>query len=234
MLVHEGDSRTSKIDLLLAAVLAFVAGGVNSAGFLAFGYFSANMTGNVSMISDHMSVREFSAALAFLMIVVMFVLGAFSASLFIEIGKQRRLANIYALTLLSEAALLLAVGLYAGSAGPAANGITIAGLLSFTMGSQNAASTRISGSRVRTTHVSGIATDIGVGLALLIGGKAAPERPQIVRRLTLHAATVLFFLLGGVAGVLGYKAAGGSVFCAFSVILLALCARYIRRTAIAR
>ena len=105
MLVHEGDSRTSKIDLLLAAVLAFVAGGVNSAGFLAFGYFSANMTGNVSMISDHMSVREFSAALAFLMIVVMFVLGAFSASLFIEIGKQRRLANIYALTLLSEAAL---------------------------------------------------------------------------------------------------------------------------------
>lgn len=233
MLVHEGDSRTSTIDLLLAAVLAFVAGGVNSAGFLAFGYFSANMTGNVSMVSDHLSISELRAALAFLMIVVMFVLGAFSASLLIEIGKQRRLANIYALTLLSESALLMAVGIYAAASGETANGITIAGLLSFTMGIQNAASTRISGSRVRTTHVSGIATDIGVGLALLIGGRASPERTQIIRRLTLHAATVAAFLIGGIAGVLGYKALGGVVFCAFPVVLLALCARYLRHRVIA-
>ena len=232
MLVHEGESRTSKIDLLLATALAFVAGGVNSAGYLAFGYFSANMTGNVSMISDHLSIRELNAAIAFATIVVMFILGAFCASLFIEIGRQRRLSNIYALTLLAESALLMGVGLYTASS--AFGGITIAGLLGFTMGIQNAASTRLSGSRVRTTHVSGIATDIGVGLALLIGNSTASDRAQTVRRLSLHGTTILSFLLGGIAGVLGYKLAGGMVFCVFAVILLALCARYLRsRTAAA-
>lgn len=227
MLIHEGENRTSRIDLLLAAALSFVAGGVNSAGYLAYGYFSANMTGNVSLISDHISIQEFTVAIAFVTIVTMFILGAFSASLFIELGKRRRLSNIYALTLLSEAVFLMAVGIYTAKLGSSVNGVTIAGLLSFTMGLQNAASTRISGSRVRTTHVSGIATDIGVGLALMTGDARAPDRPMVARRLVLHITTLLSFLLGGVAGFLGYKTTGGVTFCAFSFILFSLCARYL-------
>jgi uncharacterized membrane protein YoaK (UPF0700 family) len=229
MLIHEGDTRTTAIDLMLASVLAFVAGGVNSAGFLSFGYLSANMTGNVSMISDHISTGAMNIALTFAAIVGMFICGAFAASLVIELGKRRRLPNIYALTLLVEVVLLMAVGLYAACVGATANVTLVAGLLSFTMGIQNAASTRISGSRVRTTHISGIATDIGVGLALILGSVGTVDRHLLIDRLKLHLATILAFLIGGIAGVLGFKLAGGLAFCGFSLVLMALCARYLLR-----
>ena len=228
MLVQEGSSRTLSIDLLLAAVLAFVAGGINSAGYIAFGYFSANMTGNVSLISDHLSLREPGIAIAFLAIVVLFVLGALCAALLIQYGKKRHLLNIYALTLLSEAVLIMAVGLAIWVIGDATSGIGVVGVLSFTMGIQNAASTTITDSRVRTTHLSGVATDIGVGLARLTS--PTTDRPQTVERLKLHCTTVVSFLVGGVVGVYGFKVGGGAIFCVFSGILVVMCARYLRRS----
>jgi uncharacterized membrane protein YoaK (UPF0700 family) len=228
MLIHEGDSRTPRTDLMLASSLAFVAGGVNSAGFLAYKYFSANMTGNVSMASDHFAVFQFDLALGFLAIIVMFILGAFAASLFIEFGRRRRRSNVYALTLILEAALLILVGLVVALSPRAPNGVLIVGLLSFTMGIQNAASTRISGSRVRTTHVSGVATDLGVGLAILLGASSNTDKLVIVQRLKLHLATIVFFALGGVLGVLGHQALGGVSFCVFAMPLIILSVRYLK------
>lgn len=228
MLLHEGDSRTPQTDLMLASSLAFVAGGVNSAGFLAYQYFSANMTGNVSMASDHFAVAQFDLALGFLAIILMFIFGAFTASVIIEFGRRQRRSNIYALTLILEAALLILVGLAMTLSPRAPNGVLIVGLLSFTMGIQNAASTRISGSRVRTTHVSGVATDLGVGLAMLFGSSTSADRLAIALRLKLHLATIVFFALGGVLGVLGHPHLGGVSFCVFAMPLIILSVRYLR------
>lgn len=228
MLIREGNSRTPAVDLMLASILAFVAGGVNSAGYLAYHYFSANMTGNVSMASELLSVSRFDLALGFLTVVVMFILGAFLASLLIEIGKRQRRNNIYALTLAVEAGLLLSIGLVAALSERPPNGIVMVAILSLTMGIQNAASTRISGSRVRTTHVSGVATDIGVGLAMILGLGAKGERTATARRLKLHAATIVFFALGGVLGVVGYESLGGATFCVLAAPLMILSLRYLR------
>ncbi|MGI4764780.1 MAG: DUF1275 family protein, partial [Janthinobacterium lividum] len=52
MLIREGQARSFPIDLRLACLLSLVAGGLNSAGFYAVGFFSANMTGNVSTMAD--------------------------------------------------------------------------------------------------------------------------------------------------------------------------------------
>jgi uncharacterized membrane protein YoaK (UPF0700 family) len=227
MLIKEGESRTLRADILLASSLAFVAGGVNSAGYLGSGYFSANMTGNVSLISDHVSAGDLYLAIAFFSIVAMFVAGAFAASLFIQIGKRYKLPAIYPLTLLAEAALLMGIGVYALKSGSAISGVGTVGVISFSMGIQNAASTRISGSRVRTTHVSGVATDIGVGIAQLLDPSDAHAGRHSRDRLLLHSATVASFLAGGTVGVLCYRAAGGAVFCAFSIVRLLLCVRYL-------
>lgn len=227
MLVHEGESRSSTIDRLLAAVLALVAGGVNSAGFLAFGFFSANMTGNVSMTSDNLSIGQTGLALAFLAIVVMFILGAFVAGLMIEIGKRNSVTNVYSWALLGEAALLMSPSILLATLTVPPDGVTIVAILSFAMGIQNAASTRISGSRVRTTHVSGVATDIGVGLAFLISGSRLTDRQQVISRLALHVTTLASFLIGGIAGVLGYQVFGSGVFCGFSLTLVAICVGHL-------
>ncbi|MCP8896166.1 DUF1275 domain-containing protein [Shinella daejeonensis] len=229
MLIQEGAGRSIRIDLLLAAILSFVAGGVNGAGYFAFGYFSANMTGNVSLISDHISLGQLVVALVLLSIVGLFILGAFVATLFIRIGRDNHLGNIYALTLLAEAALLLLVGVVDLSHPPVHKGVLIVGLLSFAMGIQNAASTRISESRVRTTHVSGIATDIGVGLATLWRCPDDTMRTATQQRLLLHVTTILAFLAGGIAAIVLYKSLAGGVFIAAALLIFLLGIRYLRR-----
>lgn len=229
MLVHEGHHRSSRIDLWLAAILSFVAGAANSAGFYAFGYFSANMTGNVTQISDQISLGAFALASAFGAIVVLFICGAFVASLFIQFGKYLHWTNIYALTLLAEALVLLAIGCVDLFYLAAFKGLVIVGMLSFTMGIQNAASTRISGNRVRTTHVSGAATDIGVNLAFLWHAPNSEARRSLTEKLQLHLTTIAAFLVGGVAGVIGYTFMEGGLFLATSVLLFVLSARYLNR-----
>lgn len=58
MLIREGTDRTVAIDLKLAASLALIAGALNAAGFQAAGFFSANMTGNVSSLSDYLGLAN--------------------------------------------------------------------------------------------------------------------------------------------------------------------------------
>jgi uncharacterized membrane protein YoaK (UPF0700 family) len=50
----------------------------------------------------------------------------------------------------------------------------------------------------------------------------------IVQRLKLHLATIVFFALGGVLGVLGHQAIGGVSFCVFAMPLIILSVRYLR------
>ncbi|MEK1888453.1 MAG: YoaK family protein, partial [Phyllobacterium sp.] len=186
-------------------------------------------TGNVSLISDHVSIGQLIIATAFASIVALFVLGAFAASLFIQLGKHKNWRRVYALTLLAEACLLLVVGALDIQGSGLSRGTLIVGILSFTMGIQNAASTRISTGRVRTTHVSGVATDIGVGLATLWRSHSAEASIATIQRLKLHSATILSFLIGGIAGVVAYRFVQGAVFWAASLPLFLLCARYLRR-----
>lgn len=229
MLIHENENRSDGADLLLACLLAFIAGGVNSVGFIAYGYFSANMTGNVSLVSETLSVWELRTAFAFSAIVLMFIFGAFLASLFIQAGKRKGRSNIYALTLISEAVMLVLLGVFVSLLPDSVNGSVVVGLLALTMGVQNAASTRISGSRVRTTHVSGLATDIGVGLASLCSSEqGAGFRLEVRTRLRLHGATVSSFIAGGVAGALSYSTIQGLTFCLFGAVLFGLGARYLK------
>ena len=79
------------------------------------------------------------------------------------------------------------------------------------MGLQNAVITKISRAEIRTTHVTGLVTDIGIELGKLLyvnrTGPLAPVRANR-ERLRIHLLLVGSFLAGGVAGALGFKAAG--------------------------
>lgn len=223
MLVREGASRTATIDIGLAALLSFVAGAVNTAGFHAFGYFLSNMTGNVSAFSDQIALGATTLAATFCAIVVLFVAGAFAASLVIEGGRHRRNAGIYACCILIEGCLLACVGVAAILLPQAQTGLGIVLALSFLMGLQNATTTRISNARVRTTHISGMATDIGIFAALmLVRPVDRSDRADASIRLRLYVCSILAFCLGGIAGVIGHEAYGGAVFLAGALILVAI------------
>lgn len=228
MLIHEGHERTAAIDLKLAASLAAVAGAINAAGFQATGFFTANMTGNVSSLADHVGLSNYALAAAFLALVVSFVAGAFCSGVLIEIGRSRQIRGIYAYSVLVEAFLLLGFAV-ADFALPIdqSRPILVFGL-SFVMGLQNAATTRISNARVRTTHVSGMATDIGLNLATLTS--RGQEHAEARSRLVLHLSTLGSFLLGGIVGVLSYLVIGAFVFVLAATVLTVTALPELRRS----
>ncbi|MBY5973310.1 DUF1275 domain-containing protein [Ferrimonas balearica] len=232
MLIHAGADRSVSVDLRLAVWLALAAGAVNAAGFRALGYFSANMTGNVSTLSDMLALGRIGTALWFFLLVLAFVLGAFVSGMLIEAGHRRRIRGIYAFSILLEAALLVVLALMDLYWSVAFAGHVMLIGLSALMGLQNAATTRISDGRVRTSHVSGIATDIGLELAALASPGAAPHdtRRLVAARLGLHLATLLAFFGGGLAGVWGYELAGPVVFLAVALLLFALAVPQLRRS----
>jgi uncharacterized membrane protein YoaK (UPF0700 family) len=212
MLVTEGSERNGAIDRRLACYLAAIAGALNAAAFHAVGFFAANMTGNVSALSDHMATGEWLIGLFYLAILLVFIAGAFTSASAISAGRRRGLRGVYAYVILSEGALLAALGCADLWLLAKWRESTLVLGLAFLMGLQNAVVTRISGARIRTTHVSGMATDIGIELSVAVEGlRGLDGREHIAEnrsKLSLHGYTVLSFLLGGIVGVILYQAVG--------------------------
>ena len=201
--------------------LASIAGGINAAAFYAVGFFSANMTGNISILSDHLATGAFGTAWLYFAVVIAFVIGASACTFIVLVGERREIRGTYAFVVLLEGLLLIplsAVDLWTTGA------VRVALLviwLAFLMGMQNAVVTQISSARVRTTHVSGMATDLGIELALAwkLRRSSDPNSAGNITRLRLHLTTILAFLLGGIGGVLLYRLCGGYSFLIAAALL---------------
>ena len=232
MLVHEGESRTPEADRNLALSLAAVAGALNTAGFYAVGLYASNMTGNVSAISDRTGTGDLVLAGQALLLVLLFVLGAATSTLLIRRRRRRADLGAYASSVFAEAVLLVAVGLLVLPLDEPARSHTLVAGLSFILGLQNAAVTKISEARVRTTHVTGTITDIGIELARWLDRGASgtgPLKPHDPARLRLHLSTVGAFLAGGVVGVVAYRLVGVALLFAAAAILAGLAVPAFRR-----
>lgn len=224
MLIREGAARDTAADRRLATCLALIAGALNASGFYAIGLYSSNMTGNVSALADHLALGDFALGAMYLALVATFILGAAISTVLIDAGRRRQLTGIYALSIFAESLLLAALGCVDLLVAGERRGMLMVFGLSFLMGLQNALVTRISNARVRTTHVTGMVTDIGIELANLLSHRnGAREESGFDReKLRLHAQTVAAFLLGGMIGVIAYRRIGPVLLFAGAAWLLAL------------
>ncbi len=231
MLIQQGKARSLQADRRLACSLASVAGALNTAGFYAVGLYSSNMSGNVSGLADRLGLGDLAEAGVYVALVTVFVSGATTSTLLMNAGRRRGVAEIYALSILAEALLLTALGcadlLFPG----VRRGFLLVLGLSFLMGLQNAVVTRISNARIRTTHVTGMVTDIGIELGNLLdrryGSASEEDRTVNAENLRLHCQTVASFLLGGVLGVIAFRAVSAALLFGIAIFLLALALREI-------
>jgi len=205
MLISIDEARTINTDSRLAFTLALVAGMLNTAAFEIVGFFSANMTGNVSSLSDNLAKANLSNGMLFLAVILLFITGAAFSTGIINSGRRRGIRTIFAINIFFEAIALLLLGIIEIWYPPAYPGLVLVFSLSFLMGLQNAVVTRISNARVRTTHVSGTATDIGIEIAMLFDVLRRKESVKdtllYLQRLELHTSTLVAFFLGGVIGI---------------------------------
>lgn len=239
MLSAEGKERSFASNVTLAIALSCVAGLVNAAGFFAVGAYTSHVTGNLSHAGEAYAYGEKSVAIATFALVAFFIAGAATASAMVEGAKRRRRAR-YATTLVLEAILLGAFTL--GSVTMSAPGFiahtALVGILCFAMGMQNALVTRISGAVIRTTHMTGIATDLGIELVAIIQWfrdrrrngeprgwfhllRELPKRADF-QKLGLHATIFLSFIVGAVGGPMLYLRHGQPAMVLPSLIIFAL------------
>lgn len=224
--------RTSETNLRLGAVLSFVAGATNAGGFLAVGQYTSHMTGIVSSVADHLVLGQVSLALAGLASLMAFLVGAMTTAWIVNWGLRRHLRSAYGLPLLLESLLLLMFGLFGSVIHLSASvliPLTVL-VLCFIMGLQNAVITKISKAEIRTTHITGLVTDLGIELGRLLYVNRTPgPRPVIANRakLQIHLQLILSFFGGGLAGAIGFKTMGYVTTLPLAVLLLVLVMRPI-------
>lgn len=231
--------RSGAADTLLGMALTFIAGAINAGGFLAVGQYTSHMSGILSAMADNLVVGGVGLVLLGLAGFLPFVFGAACSAILINWGRRNHLGSRYALPLILEAALLAAFGILGWLAYPSPEfGAGAVPLLCFIMGLQNATITKISGARMRTTHVTGIVTDIGIELGKMaywnkspyIVEKVAADRGKLVLLILLLAS----FFAGGVTGAVGFSRVGFLFCLPFACLLLLLCMPPLAEDIVAR
>ena len=222
--------RTAQANTRLGVTLTFVAGAANAGGFLAVGQYTSHMTGVVSSIADSVVLGNVTVALVGVAMLLAFVGGAMCTAIMVNWGLRRQLSSAYGLPLLLEALLLLLFGLF----GTAINffatlfvPLTVV-VLCFIMGLQNAVITKISRAEIRTTHVTGLVTDMGIELGKLVYINATHGAAPVVAnrdKLKLQGKLIAGFLVGGLMGAAGFKHAGFIATVPLAILLFLLVAK---------
>ncbi|MFC0254592.1 YoaK family protein [Massilia consociata] len=208
--------RTGQADLHIGVILALVAGALNAGGFLAIGQYTSHMTGMVSAVADHIVLRNFALAGIAAIAWIAFLAGAAFTALIVNYLRRADVRHPYAVPLLLEVSLILLFGAFGATLEKhEALDVSLAvTTLCFTMGLQNALITKISQAEIRTTHVTGLTTDLGIEIGKLLywNGKRPDDKrvPVLANRnkLRVHAMLIASFLVGGSAGALGFHYAG--------------------------
>ena len=231
-----GHQRDHAADEFLGAILAFVAGAINAGGFLAIGQYTSHMTGIVSLIADHLVLGSMALVLAGVFALLAFTAGAATSAILINWGRRNAQRQQYAYPIALEAMLLLLFGFLGSQSRQAVSFAALAGpLLCFIMGLQNATITKISGARIRTTHLTGMVTDIGIELGKLVylnRNRSVPPELRVVAdrtKLRILSRIVGMFFVGGLVGALGFGQVGYVFSVPLAALLLAFAAASIMR-----
>ncbi|HEX4269465.1 MAG TPA: YoaK family protein [Steroidobacteraceae bacterium] len=176
-------------------VLAFIAGMVNAAGYLGFRHESvSNMTGNTSLLGIALARADGSEAAHWALAIGAFVLGTMLSGMIVQ-QSTLKLGRRYGVALTLESILLFTAIPFLDTAN--STGLYLA---SIAMGLQNGMVSAYSGAIIRTTHVTGIFTDLGIGLGHLLRGLPV-DRLRL--RVCILVATT--FMLGGAVGTLLFQ-----------------------------
>jgi uncharacterized membrane protein YoaK (UPF0700 family) len=217
--------------------LSFVAGAVNVGGLMACGRFVTHVTGFASLFGESLALKNPSAAFSMLSVPLFFLAGGFISGLLIDIRLIHHKRPHYgiAMTMATTCVGIAAVGGALGWWGIWGHELEIGrdylflAVLSLGSGIQNALVTSASGTVVRTTHLTGITTDLAVGLARIAFGKLdETKRSMELMSNELRAGSIFAFILGSGAGAFGFFKYGYLGFALPFVVLIYL--TYIAKT----
>lgn len=199
MLRKFNNSRTLEDNKKLGALTAFSAGMVTVASVIIFFAFTSNVTGHFAILAEEIAKRNwYQAAVVFAWIFCFFI-GNFVSNLVVIHSSKKRRHLSHAIPLLIEIGCLLFIGFYGQffyKETLTETELMVAVLL-FAMGIQNGLTASISNFAVKTTHLTGLTTDLGILLAMFTK-KSFRQNEQLAGRAQLLVTIAGAYLLGGV------------------------------------
>jgi uncharacterized membrane protein YoaK (UPF0700 family) len=184
--------------LLSALALSGIAGSINAVALLGVDPKGVtHVTGALTQASSHLAEGDTVTAGHAAATVFAFLLGSILSGIIIR-DPTLKMGRRYGVGLMVEGALLgiawhfLRAGRTTGDHFAAA-----------ACGLQNALATNYSGAVRRTTHMTGVLTDLG-----LLLGHAMRRQPIHVERLRIYLALLVVFVLGGAVGTTSYARLG--------------------------
>jgi uncharacterized membrane protein YoaK (UPF0700 family) len=221
MFSHRFDQNPNSRVVLHWFMLSFNGGCINAGGFLATGKFVSHVTGFATLFGVDAMTGQVKLAISMLTVPIFFLLGAFMAGMMIERpmtrGKPPHFDWVMGISTIclfvTAAGHFWAFGGF-GEIFRLKHAFILLALLCLASGLQNAAITASSLRSVRTTHLTGITTDLGLGLARLLTSRIQKKKTQDeIRSNKLRFGSILSFVLGSAAGAYIFIHLGYAGFC---------------------
>jgi uncharacterized membrane protein YoaK (UPF0700 family) len=223
MLRNTKGDRTLKENLMLASSTAFVAGGVNVAGVIAFLAFTSNITGHVANLAKNIAALDFDGVALFFGWLMLFFAGAFLSSFIINSFKHKSNYQAHAIPIVIEVCILIFVAVYGNHYYQETDSEreVVIGCILFSMGLQNGVVSIISGGLIKSTHLTGLITDLGAEVAEWIHPRVE-KKAEIKNKIYIRSTILSFYILGGLAAGYFFNLYEFKVFYFVPVILLTI------------
>lgn len=206
-------SRFSTRNVSIWLTMAFQAGVINAGGFLACQRFVTHTTGFATYIGNEIARGNLRAAIGMASVPTFFLAGAATSAYFID----RRIAShrqpLYSLMFAAITLFMLIVS-FGGNAGvfghfseplSAARDYLLLALLCLSAGLQNGTITSAAGAVVRTTHLTGITTDLGLGIVRAHSRQYSTDVRHNERRANrMRVGIITFFIFGSTVGAFSF------------------------------
>ncbi|SDT41455.1 Uncharacterized membrane protein YoaK, UPF0700 family [Mucilaginibacter mallensis] len=201
MLKHTKENRTLKENLMLASSTAFVSGMTNVSGVVAFLAFTANVTGHFSNLAENIIEKNFQQVIVFSLWLFLFFAGSFTSNFLVRWQSHKSNYRANALPIIIEAIILLFVAFYGHHyyEETLREKQVITGAIILSMGLQNGLVSNISGGLIKTSHLTGLFTDLGADIAEWLYPNT-PKTPALRNRLYIRFTILGFYFFGALMG----------------------------------
>jgi uncharacterized membrane protein YoaK (UPF0700 family) len=221
MLRKYSNSRTLGDNVKLGVLTAFSAGMVNIASLLLFFSFSSNVTGHYAILAAELVKGNLYQAAVVLGWIFLFFFGGFVSNMFVIHLNKKNTYIAHAIPIVLEIICLVSVGIYGQFFYKETLIETEAmlALMLFAMGLQNGLTASISNFAVKTTHLTGVTTDLGI-LFSMFTHKEYRNNNEMKGKAILLLSIAAAYLAGAVVSGITYMHMGFRLFYVVSLFLV--------------
>lgn len=195
---------------IIWGVLAFQGGWLNAGGFLATHRFVSHVTGFATQFGYDVARSQWLEAAGMLMVPVFFLIGSMISGYYVDreitAGRKPKYHILFFLIffflllvfILGSLNLFGPFGTNSNTDTEIKTNIILLSLLCLSCGIQNAGITTASNNFVRTTHLTGMTTDLGIGLVRMTSEISHARKKLELNKSQIRVILIACFVLGSI------------------------------------